>query len=173
MSLSSNPTPTVEQLLAIEACREAARRYCYGVDRLDPETMKSAYWPDGTDDHGSFVGNAHDFVEHCMSGHLRWEWTMHTIFNHRVEISSDGLTGRGEIYNVSLLMRKDERILDTWYGRYLDEYEQRNGEWRILNRVCVHNGDTAQAVPEGMPIDSDAFRQGDFDRPAQGRQFGP
>ena len=53
-----NPTPTVEQLLATEACREAARRYSYGVDRLDAEVMKSAYWPDATDDHGVFVGNA-------------------------------------------------------------------------------------------------------------------
>lgn len=34
--------PTVEELLAAEACREAARRYCRGVDRLDPDEMRSA-----------------------------------------------------------------------------------------------------------------------------------
>jgi SnoaL-like domain len=173
MNTISNPTPTLETLLAVEACREAARRYSHGVDRLDPDTMRSAYWPDGTDDHGTFVGNAHDFVEHCMTGHTRWAWTMHSIFNHRVEISGDGRTGRGEVYNVTNLMRTDERVLDTWYGRYLDEYEQRDGEWRILHRVCVHEGDTAQAVPDGMPIDAAAFRQGAFDRPANGRRLGP
>lgn len=173
MALDSNPTPTVDQLLAVEACREAARRYSYGVDRLDPDTMKSAYWPDGTDNHGNFNGNAHDFVDHCMAGHDRWQWTMHTIFNHRVDVDLDAGTGRGEVYNVSLLMRRDERVLDTWYGRYLDTYERRDGEWRILHRVCVHHGDTSVAVPDGMPITADAYRQAGFDRPANGRPFGP
>ncbi len=168
-----NVSLTIEQLLATEACREAARRYCYGVDRLDAETMRSAYWPDATDDHGTFVGNAHDFVDHCMRGHTRWAWTMHNVFNHRVEIGLDGRTGRGEVYNVSLLMRRDERVLDTWYGRYLDEYEERDGEWRILRRVCVHHGDSSQAIADEMPIDAAAFRQGDFDRPAGGRRMGP
>ena len=28
-------TITIEQLLVTEACREAARRYSYGIDRLD------------------------------------------------------------------------------------------------------------------------------------------
>lgn len=170
---NANVSPTIDQLIAIEACREAARRYSYGVDRLDADTMRSAYWPDGTDDHGTFRGNAHDFVEHCMRGHTRWAWTMHNIFNHRVDVDPSGEVARGEVYNVSLLMRRDERVLDTWYGRYLDEYERRNGEWRILHRVCVHHGDTSQTIPEEMPIDAAAFRQGDFDRPAGGRPFGP
>ena len=28
--------------------------------------------------------------------------------------------------------------LDTWWGRYLDEYECRDGRWAISHRVCVH-----------------------------------
>ena len=48
------PLPlTPEQLCDVEACREAARRYSRGVDRLDAECMKSAYWADATDDHGN------------------------------------------------------------------------------------------------------------------------
>ena len=67
-----NTTPTIEQLLAIEACREAARRYSYGVDHLDADVMKSAYWPDGTDDHGVFVGNAWEFADRVVGSHDRW-----------------------------------------------------------------------------------------------------
>ena len=89
MSEVSNPTPTIEQLLAIEACREASRRYSYGVDRLDVEVMKSAYWPDGTDDHGVFVGNAWEFCDRVVGSHDAWEWTMHTTSNHRVQIDPD------------------------------------------------------------------------------------
>ena len=56
-------TYTPEQLSDREKIREAAMRYSYGVDRLDPEVMKSAYWPEATDNHGNFVGNAHEFVD--------------------------------------------------------------------------------------------------------------
>ena len=59
MSEISNPTPTVEQLCAIEACREAARRYSYGLDRLDGNVMKSAYWPEAIDEHGPLTTAMH------------------------------------------------------------------------------------------------------------------
>ncbi len=66
MSEISNPTPTVEQLCAIEACREAARRYSYGLDRLDGDVMKSAYWPEAIDEHGRYNGNAWEFCDYCV-----------------------------------------------------------------------------------------------------------
>jgi hypothetical protein len=169
----ANPTPTVEQLLAIEACREAARRYSYGVDRLDGDVMKSAYWPDAVDDHGVFVGNAWEFCERVVSSHDRWTWTMHTIFNHRVEIDPGGDRARGEAYNVSYLFDENERTLSTWFGRYLDTYDRRGDEWRISLRVCVHHSDVVEHVPETMGIDAGKFRQGSFDRPAGGRPIGP
>lgn len=171
--MASNLTPTVEQLLAIEACREASRRYSYGVDRLDVEVMKSAYWPDGTDDHGVFVGNAWDFCERVVDTHDRWEWTMHTTSNHRVVVDADGESARGEALTVAYLFRRDERTLSTFYGRYLDDYRCRNAEWRIFHRVCVHHGSTVQDVPAAMPIDVDTFRQGSFDRPSTNRPIGP
>ena len=57
--------------------------------------MKSAYWPDATDDHGTFVGNAWEFVDHCMVSHLRWRFTMHCVYNHYVELD-DASNARGE-----------------------------------------------------------------------------
>ena len=35
---------TPEQLSDMQCIRDAALRYCRGVDRLDVELMKSAYW---------------------------------------------------------------------------------------------------------------------------------
>ena len=163
---------TPEQLSDIECIRDVAKRYCRGVDRLDPNEMKSAYWPDATDDHGSFVGNAWEFAEHCMVGHLRWRSTSHCIFNHLIELDDDGVHARGEIYNVTFLYQKDADVLDTWHGRYLDLYEKRDGEWRILERVCVHEHTSSREVSP-MEIAADRFRQGSFDRPAEGRLIGP
>ncbi len=143
-----------------------------GVDRLDAERMKSAYSPEATDDHGIFVGNAMEFVEMCMVAHLPWRSTSHRIFNHTIELDANGTRARGEIYNVTHLFQKDADVLDTWYGRYLDVYEKRNDEWRILDRVCVHEGTTTAPV-NPMEIDATRFRQGSFDRPAAGRVLGP
>jgi hypothetical protein len=169
----TNPTPTIEQLVAIEACREASRRYSSGVDRLDLDVMRSAYWPDGTDDHGVFVGNAWEFCERVVGSHGVWEWTMHTTSNHRVEIEPDGDHARGEALSIAYLFHRDARRLSTFYGRYLDAYERRSGEWRIRHRVCVHHGSTVVDVPDAMAIDVERFRQGSFDRPSTNRPIGP
>jgi hypothetical protein len=169
----TNPTPTPDQLVAIEACREASRRYSYGVDRLDLATMRSAYWPDGTDDHGVFVGNAWDFCDRVVGSHDRWEWTMHTTANHRVVVDPDGNAARGEALAIAYLFDAGDRRLSTFYGRYLDEYQRRGDEWRILHRVCVHHGSSVSEPTEAMRLDVDKFRQASFDRPSTNRPIGP
>jgi hypothetical protein len=156
----------------LRAITEVVLRYCRGVDRLDEALMKSAYWPDATDDHGVFVGNAHEFVEHCMVSHRRWRSTSHCVFNHYIELDPDGVHARGEAYNVTYLFQRDADVLDTWHGRYLDCYEKRGDEWRIIERVCVHEGTHTQPVT-AMQIDAQRFRQGSFDRPSAGRPVGP
>jgi len=163
---------SAHQLSDIECIRNAAQRYSRGLDRLDENLMKSAYWPDATDDHGTFVGNAMEFVEMCMAAHLRWRSTNHCILNHHIDLWSDGVQATGELHNITHLFQKDQNVLDTWHGRYLDRYEKRDNEWRIIERVCVHEGSTSQAITE-MDIDTNKFRQGSFDRPSSGRKVGP
>jgi hypothetical protein len=160
-----------ERLAAVDAIRDVAMRYAHGVDRLDGDWMKSAYWPDATDDHGVFVGNAWEFVDRCMESHARWRSTMHCIFNHQIDVD-DADHARGEIYNITYLFHADAQAVDVWVGRYLDSYERRDGEWRILGRVCVHEGTTTNAAPP-MSIAADRFRQGAFDRSSVGRPLGP
>ncbi len=165
-------TYTPQQLSDLQCIRDCTHRYCRGVDRLDVDLMKSAYWPEAKDDHGVFVGNAMEFCEMCMVAHLKWRSTSHNILNHAIELDSDGIHARGEIYNVTYLFQKDADVLDTWHGRYLDEYEKRGEEWRIVDRVCVHEGTHSQAI-SSMDIDAGTFRQGEFDRPSSGRRLGP
>ena len=106
---------------AAEAIRQAALRYCRGVDRLDAELMRSAYHDDATDDHGVFVGSAADLCTRVMRSHRRYEATMHCVLNHAIEITDDS-HATGEVYNVTYLLRAADggRQLDTWWGRYLE-----------------------------------------------------
>jgi hypothetical protein len=160
------------QLSDIESIRDATKYYSRGVDRLDPEIMKLAYWPEAIDEHGVFNGNAWEFCNFCMDAHLGWRSTMHCVFNHLIELDADGVHARGELYNVTYLFKADTPELDTWYGRYLDEYEKRGDEWRIIKRVCVHEGTTTGESPK-MEIDTKDFRQGSFDRSSSKRPIGP
>jgi hypothetical protein len=152
-----------QQLADREAIRECVLRYSRGVDRLDAEQMKSAYWPDATDDHGRFVGNGHEFADRVVGTHDRWAASMHCNYNHSIEFD-DATHARGEIYNVTYLLPKDGGTWSVWLGRYLDRYECRDGEWRIIHRTCVHEGTT---TIEGAPMAGDMsnFRTGDADRP--------
>jgi len=150
---------------AYEQIRQIAARYSHGVDRLNEAVMKSAYWPDAIDDHGVFVGNAMEFCAMVVASHRQFDSTMHCNYNHLIDITSD-TQATGEIYNVAYIRSSvnGAPILDTWFGRYIDNYECRNGEWRIRHRVCVHEGTRREAVTQTMPIDATKFRQGSADR---------
>jgi hypothetical protein len=167
-----------EELSDLEQIRAAALRYCHGIDRLDPDVMRSAYWPDAIDDHGVFVGNAFEFVDRCMGSHARWRSTLHCVVSHAVEFD-DADHARGEIYNVTYLF-PHEGGPSLWVGRYLDRYERRDVEdgpgagdadWRIAHRICVHEGTTVLSE-SAMPIDTGRFRPADVDRATPGRPLG-
>jgi hypothetical protein len=58
-------TPTSQilgELADREAIRECLYRYSRGVDRLDADMVRSAYWPDCLDNHMGFEGNAEEFI---------------------------------------------------------------------------------------------------------------
>lgn len=162
---TGSAAPTGNALPPHEQIRQVAARYARGVDRLDVATMQSAYWPGAIDDHGVFIGDAMAFCERVVTTHARFEWTMHCILNHWIELADD-TTAHGEIYNVTHCRSivDGEPVHDTWWGRYLDRYERRGDEWRIIHRVCVHEGTQRSPVTATMPIDAALFQQGSADR---------
>jgi hypothetical protein len=155
----------VDRAAAAEEIRQAALRYCRGVDRLDAELMASAYHGDATDDHGVYVGPARGLCERVVESHRRYDATMHCVLNHAIELVDD-THARGEVYNVTYLHRTVDGTvqLDTWWGRYLDRYEYRDGRWAIAHRVCVHEWTRSEPMGESMPIAAEQFRQGSEDR---------
>ena len=111
-------------------------RYTRGVDRHDRELMLSAYWPDAFDEHGVAEGHAADFVDWAIGWHGEYQSKhQHVIANHSVEL--DGDTAHGETYYV--FWGENRMGPPTLaFGRYIDRFEKRDGEWRIAHRVCVN-----------------------------------
>jgi hypothetical protein len=165
---------TPDQLADVAGIRDVVLRCAHGLDRLDEACMRSAYWPDGTDDHGpSGVHPAWEYVAIAIDGHRAWRSTLHCVLNHLVELEPDGVTARGQSYCIASLFAADPPVLHTWYGRYLDRYEKRGDEWRIIERVCVSEGGRTDDPLPAMPYPLHEFRQGSFDRPSSGRPIGP
>ena len=51
----------ITELLDREAIRDCIYRYCRGVDRADEASLRGAYWPDATDQHGPYSGPVEGF----------------------------------------------------------------------------------------------------------------
>lgn len=126
----------------------ALLRYTRGVDRHDRELMLSAYWPDAFDEHGVAEGHAAEFVAWAIGWHGQYQSKHHHgILNHSCEVAGD--TAHSETYYL-FWGENNEGPPQMSFGRYIDRFEKRGGEWRIAHRVCV-NEMTAELKAAPIP----------------------
>lgn len=148
---------TLTEIEAKEAIRDCLYRYCRGIDRLDEAALRSAYWPDGTDHHGPYKGTASGFIDWALKVLPHFERSIHQIHNILIEFKDDG--AEVESY-FSAFQRQPNAEGEMQQfdikGRYLDWFTQRDGEWRILNRLVVF--DWVELLP--LPTVSEAERFG-------------
>jgi len=132
----------VDILLAERAIQRVLTTYSRGVDRFDFEAVRSCYWPDGTDDHGSFAGGVDEFVSFVQKSLDRFERTAHFLGNMLIDVDLGRGVARSETYAVAFHRYSDAagNPTDMWAGlRYVDRFERRDGQWRIRNRVCAYD----------------------------------
>jgi hypothetical protein len=145
----------LDALLAERAIREVVLRYARGIDRLDLELVRSCYWPEATDVHGTFTGSRDEFVDWVGPLLRRQSMTMHTLANILVESAGD--TATAETYGVAYHSGEPAGDLRWNYAagfRYVDRLARRDGEWRIADRITV--------VEWVTPWDADHARSAKF-----------
>ncbi|AUW58993.1 hypothetical protein C1T17_13720 [Sphingobium sp. SCG-1] len=136
----TNPTVDITQdvydLVQKNKIHENLMRYCRGQDRKELALMKSTYWPDATDDHGAFVGNAHAFCDMAYEGQKK---TGHTAIHHCSNVLIELLGDQAKCESVFMYVMIHPAKNRTQFlgGRYRDLCEQRDGEWKILRRTCI------------------------------------
>lgn len=124
-----------------EAIREVIHRYCQAVDRCDLEMLKSCYHEDGYDDHGFFAGNAHEFADYVIPCLEAVDSSMHSITNTRFRFEGERCATTSQ-WHVVHRLRNEAGFTDFLHqGRYLDVWEKRSGEWKILHRVIAGDFD--------------------------------
>lgn len=140
---------------------QVLKLYCRAIDRCDIDLLRTVYHPDGTDDHGSFCGNAMDFAEVIIPA-LREGILdgMHTVTHCTIDVDGDFATSEayywayqrapggeaavagffGEDYAAQA---KADGTIDGCHdyycgGRYIDLFERRDGQWKILRRKITN-----------------------------------
>lgn len=126
-----------------DAIRDVIHRYCRAADRCDLDAFKACYWPDGHDDHGFFGGNAHAFCDYVIPVLRQIDSSIHAITNTIIDLKGTQAFCESQWSVVHRLRQPDgDEFLDYWHqGRYIDIFEKRDGEWKILCRSTASDMD--------------------------------
>jgi hypothetical protein len=158
--------PQVQYLKDRKDIFDAMKRYTRGADRHDKELVASAFWPEATISFGTPMSRDEyvEWEEGTLAGYAAHQ---HHVTGQTVEI--DGDTAHVESYLVYFLVPRDRsadaagaatpgRALTAektrlGSGRYVERWERRGGEWRILVREYVEDlallGDTVDLCTTG------------------------
>lgn len=131
----------ITELLDREAIRDCIYRYCRGVDRADQASLRGAYWPDATDQHGPYSGPVEGFFQWANGIFDSGARNVHMVGNILIEFTAPN-EAVVETYFLALQRGpgggdKVRQFLIA--GRYCDAFQQRDGEWRVFRRVLVYD----------------------------------
>lgn len=166
------PDPVrLQELLDRQDILDCLHRYTRGVDRLDEDLLRSAYHPGAIDDHGIFRGPVEEFIPWAFAGHrANHHGEQHYITNHTCEL--DGDVAHTETYFVMVGQNRAGTPVTLHGGRYVDQFERRDGEWRIAHRVSMVEWTGGVTTPDLPAVDRKANgtvardrRDTSYDRP--------
>lgn len=137
----------LQRLIDKSEIQDAMTRYARGVDRGDWELMRSTYHPDAFDSHGDYKGSVDGLIEWLDQRFAGVDNSMHFLGNCLIEFAGPDLA-LVETYFVSRRLRppagdecqttspNDAMCREAW-GRYVDRFERRDGQWRVAHRTVV------------------------------------
>jgi SnoaL-like domain len=126
-------SPEIAKLVVKDRLHELEMAYCRGIDRRDPDLIKSVFFEDAIEDHGdAWYGTGHQWVDYIFSFYLtEFELTAHYVLNEWYKVN--GNRAEGETHRISYHRRADGAEL-TAASRTFNRYECRHGLWRIAYR---------------------------------------
>jgi len=130
--------PSAAEMANREAIRDCLYRYCIGVDRRDRALLESVYWPDATEDRGSdFKGDIASFLNWMLERTAGLTRTQHFLGNIFIRVDGSRATVESYLRAYHRLESRDGTFDEFLGGRYLDVFERRGEDWRVLGRRFV------------------------------------
>ncbi len=148
-----------EQVVALtdrQAIVDTLQRYIRGIDRHDKDLVRSAFWPDARINLGA-PSSREEYVDREEAALAAYAHHQHHITGQTIDIQ--GSTAHVESYVWFIAVPRDTRkdtpgphatpgrplvSEDTQLGsgRYIERWEKRDGEWKILVREYAHDVNT-------------------------------
>lgn len=126
-----------DEMVDREAIRDCLYRYSRGVDRCDEDMLRSVYWEDAVDDHAIFTGNREELIAWVMPLLKGMEASQHTIGNILIRVHGDRADAESYYHGFHRVNDGTKSVDSVQAGRYLDSFEKRDDEWRIVRRKVV------------------------------------
>lgn len=150
----------VQDLLTKQAIHEVVLRYCRGVDRVDRDLIAAAFHPDANCEFGSLLLSGDTIADSIAEAAASNEITTHMVGNALYDLH--GSIAHGETYylSTSVVIGDQGKQLRMRAGRYVDRFEERDGTWKIANRVVVQDWCRFSDLPD-LPAGALSFRPGE------------
>ena len=151
--------------------QEVIARYCRALDRLDRKALESCFHPDSQHNH-AYVGPSSTFCDFAFDVLSACVATHHQLGNISVRV-------QGDVAYADCYFTAYHRIGDpppaafapagpgddvVIGGRYIDRFERRDGEWRIVKRTGVHDWRRTEAGADNGFYDLPPSARGRRDR---------
>ena len=139
---------------------QAIRCWARAVDRRDWDLLSEVFHPDAIDNHGMYNGDIEGLIAWLKDRHRAISMSMHVLGNIYIEFANSDVAV-SESYVVAYqryntVPGEDQTHIFSALGkhvditqlpidvvmpaRYVDEFENRNGAWRIAQRTTVFEG---------------------------------
>jgi hypothetical protein len=108
------------------------------IDRCDAELISSAYHPDAIDYHGAITASGAE-IGAILADKLRTHYraTRHQISNSFIELHGDLAAAETNYVAEHISDDVDGEHVIRGVGRYVDQFERRDGVWGISKRTVV------------------------------------
>lgn len=137
--------PDLPWLAARLALEDLAGLYARAIDRRDMALLRMVYHPDAIDEHGiPYQGDVDGFVAAMPDLMSDFEVTQHQI--HTKVFAIEGDRADGELYFTAYHRTMAVPRHFIVLGRYLDNYANRDGAWKIARRRVVWDAVIMQDV---------------------------
>lgn len=127
----------ITAMLDREEVKAVPHRFARGLDRVDRALIESCFHPDGVDDHGFFKAGANEFCDWVMEQLKKFDTSQHIIATQNVEVNGETAACESYFIAIHLMTTPDGPKELTVAGRYLDQMEKHQDEWKIKLRRCV------------------------------------
>ena len=129
----------IEEVIDREQIRDCLARLSRGLDRRDGDLVRGSFWPEASDDEGVAIVTVDQLVAWISPGDPAMRLTMHTMGHSLIDVRGTAAVVETHVTSYHRVEAGGGDRDIVLGGRYLDQFEKRGAEWRIMKRKLIYD----------------------------------